>query len=116
MYKEKKMFGETNFFMDITVDILPGNIGDNLIFTEKQRKDMGMVSREEKREIKKYRFFQAVFSNINAVIFTKKNEDKGIDISPFLDELSIKYDLEIRKAPVDLNGSIEALKNAVFEK
>ena len=116
LYKEKKMFGETNFFMDITGDILPGNIGDNLIFTEKQRKDMGMVSREEKREIKKYRFFQAVFSNINAVIFTKKNEDKGIDISPFLDELCIKYNLEIKKAPVDLNGSIEALKNSIFEK
>ena len=116
LYKEKKMFGETNFFMDITGDILPGNIGDNLIFTEKQRKDMGMMSREEKREIKKYRFFQAVFSNINAVIFTKKNEDKGIDVSPFLDELCIKYELEIKKVPVDLNGSIEALKNAVFEK
>lgn len=113
LYKEKEMFGETNFFIDITGDILPGNIGDNLIFTEKQRKDMGMVSREEKREIKKYRFFQAVFSNNNAVIFTKKNEDKGIDVSPFLDELCIKYNLETRKIPVDLNGSIEAIRNAV---
>ena len=114
--EENKRFVKTNFFIDITGDILPGNIGDNLIFTEKQRKDMGMMSREEKREIKKYRFFQAVFSNVNAVIFTKKNEDKGIDVSPFLDELCIKYDLEIKKALVDLNGSIEALKNVVFEK
>lgn len=111
--KENEKFVKTNFFIDITGDILPGNIGDNLIFTEKQRKDMGMVSREEKREIKKYRFFQAVLSNSNAVIFTKKNEDKGIDVSPFLDELCIKYDLEVRRVPVDLNGSIEAIKNAV---
>ena len=31
--EENKKFVKTNFFIDITGDILPGNIGDNLIFT-----------------------------------------------------------------------------------
>ena len=54
-----------------------------------------------------------LFTNKNSVIFTKKNEDKGIDISPFIDELCIKYDLKINTAPIELNKSIEILKKSI---
>ena len=54
-----------------------------------------------------------IFTNRNSVIFTKKNEDKGIDISPFIDELCIKYDLKINSAPIEFNKSIEILKKSI---
>lgn len=113
LFRDQGRFSKTNFFIDITSDLMPGNIKDNLIFTEKQRKELNLTTKEEKREIKKYRFFQMIFTNKNSVIFTKKNEDKGIDISPFIDELCIKYDLKINSAPIELNKSIEILKKSI---
>lgn len=113
LFRDQGRFSKTNFFIDITSDLMPGNIKDNLIFTEKQRKELNLTTKEEKREIKKYRFFQMIFTNRNSVIFTKKNEDKGIDISPFIDELCIKYDLKINSAPIKLNKSIEILKKSI---
>lgn len=113
LFRDQGRFSKTNFFIDITSDLMPGNIKDNLIFTEKQRKELNLTTKEEKREIKKYRFFQMIFTNRNSVIFTKKNEDKGIDISPFIDELCIKYDLKINSAPIELNKSIEILKKSI---
>lgn len=113
LFRDQGRFSKTNFFIDITSDLMPGNIKDNLIFTEKQRKELSLTTKEEKREIKKYRFFQMIFTNRNSVIFTKKNEDKGIDISPFIDELCIKYDLKINSAPIELNKSIEILKKSI---
>lgn len=113
LFRDQGRFSKTNFFIDITSELMPGNIKDNLIFTEKQRKELNLTTKEEKREIKKYRFFQMIFTNRNSVIFTKKNEDKGIDISPFIDELCIKYDLKINSAPIELNKSIEILKKSI---
>lgn len=113
LFRDQGRFSKTNFFIDITSDLMPGNIKDNLIFNEKQRKELNLTTKEEKREIKKYRFFQMIFTNRNSVIFTKKNEDKGIDISPFIDELCIKYDLKINSAPIELNKSIEILKKSI---
>lgn len=113
LFRDQGRFSKTSFFIDITSDLMPGNIKDNLIFTEKQRKELNLTTKEEKREIKKYRFFQMIFTNRNSVIFTKKNEDKGIDISPFIDELCIKYDLKINSAPIELNKSIEILKKSI---
>lgn len=113
LFRDQGRFSKTNFFIDITSDLMPGTIKDNLIFTEKQRKELNLTTKEEKREVKKYRFFQMLFTNRNSVIFTKKNEDRGIDISPFIDELCIKYDLKINSAPIELNKSIEILKKSI---
>lgn len=116
LFKDRAKFSKTNFFIDITNDLMPGSIKDNLIFTEKQRKLLNLTTIEEKREIKKYRFYQMIFTNKNAVLFTKKNEEKGIDISPFIDELSIKYNLKINNVPIELNKSIEILKKSIPSK
>lgn len=72
----------STYFLDITDEYLPKNLNDNLILTEKQRKEIGITTKEEKREIERYRFFQAIFSGKDCVIFTKKDEEKGVEISP----------------------------------
>ena len=104
---------DINYFLDITDEYLPKNLNDNLILTEKQRKELGIITKEEKREIERYRFFQAIFSGKDCVIFTKKDEEKGVEISPFLEEIILKYSLPLLKTPVQNRNSINMLKKSL---
>ena len=104
---------DINYFLDITDEYLPKNLNDNLILTEKQRKEIGITTKEEKREIERYRFFQAIFSGKDCVIFTKKDEEKGVEISPFLEEIILKYSLPLLKTPVQNRNSINMLKKSL---
>ena len=94
-----------NYFIDITDDNLPKGLKDTLIFTEAQKKEMGIVSGEEKRDIEKYRFYQSVNYGEKTVIFTQKDEDGGVGISPFLEEIINKNGLEIKEIPVSIEKS-----------
>lgn len=104
---------DINYFLDITDEFLPKNIGDGLIFTEKQRKKLGIFTKEDRRDIERYRFFQAVFSDKNSIIFTRKDEEKSIDISPFLEEIILKYSLEVRESPILSKSIVNILKDSL---
>lgn len=104
---------EVNYFLDVTDEYLPKNLSDSLIFTEKQRKNLGVTTKEERREIERYRFFQAIFSGKDCVIFTKKDEEKNIEISPFLEEIILKYSLELKKSPIRGRNTLNMLKRAL---
>lgn len=104
---------DINYFLDVTDENLPKAQGDNLIFTEKQRKELGITTKEEKREIERYRFFQAIFSGKDAVIFTRKNEEKGIEVSPFLEEIILKYSLPLLETPIKSQNSLNMLKKSL---
>ncbi|WP_294705126.1 PD-(D/E)XK nuclease family protein [uncultured Fusobacterium sp.] len=110
-YSEETQY-KRNYFIDITDEYLPKNLSDNIVLTEKQRKELGLTTREEKREIERYRFFQAIFTNRESIIFTQKNEEKGIEISPFLEEIILKYSLEIKDIPIENSSCIEILKDS----
>lgn len=107
---------DVNYFLDITDEFIPKNLGDTLILTEKQRKELGITTKEEKREIERYRFFQAIFSGKKCVIFTKKDEEKGVEISPFLEEIVLKYSILPQKAPVENREVLNVLKKALMGK
>lgn len=107
-YSEER--SEVNYFIDITDEFLPSRTTDNLIFTEKQRREFGMITSEEKREIEKYRFLQAIFNGKESIIFTQKNEDKAIEISPFLEELISFYSLDIKNSPISEKDISNILK------
>lgn len=104
---------DINYFLDITDEYLPKNQNDNLILTERQRKDLGITTKEEKREIERYRFFQAIFNGKDCVIFTKKDEEKGVEISPFLEEIILKYSLPLQKIPVQNKNTLNMLKKSL---
>lgn len=105
---------DINYFIDITDEFLPKNLNDSLILTEKQRKELGITTKEERREIERYRFFQALFSGKESVIFTKKDEDKGIEFSPFLEEIILQYSLPILPAPINNINSKNMIRNALL--
>ena len=105
---------DINYFIDITDEFLPKNLNDSLILTEKQRKELGITTKEERREIERYRFFQALFSEKESVIFTKKDEDKGIEFSPFLEEIILQYSLPILPAPINNINSKNMIRDALL--
>ena len=100
-----------NCFIDITDEFIPKIVKDKLIFTESQRKELGMISGDEKRDIERYRFFQAVCCATNPVIFTKKDEDAGIGVSPFLEEIINTNSIEMKDIDVSLESVDKILEN-----
>lgn len=85
------------FFIDIDNKNLPGNIKDNLNFTEEQRINLGFMTYEDKKNIKKYRFIQGIFNSKSSIIFVNKNMENEIERSSFLEELMLKYNLSVEK-------------------
>lgn len=80
------------YFTDLTAENLPGNSSGDLFFTEEQRKQLGIVTGEQEKLVKKYRFFQSIFSCKEAVLFCRKNSR----LSPFLEEFMIHYSLKLK--------------------
>lgn len=110
-YSEEKK--EKNYFLDVTDENLPKNQGDNLILTERQRKELGIITKEERREIERYRFFQAIFSGKDCIIFSKKDEEKGVELSPFLEEVILKYSLPLESSPIKNRNTLNMLKKSL---
>ncbi|WP_410207470.1 PD-(D/E)XK nuclease family protein [Fusobacterium sp.] len=100
-----------NCFIDITDEYIPKLIKDKLIFTENQRKDLKMITMDEKREIERYRFFQAICSSGDSVIFTKIDEEAGVGMTPFLEELINANEIILEEIDVSLDSVNTILKN-----
>ncbi|MGL4253187.1 MAG: PD-(D/E)XK nuclease family protein [Fusobacteriaceae bacterium] len=97
------------YFTDLTADNLPGRAGGDIFLTEEQKKKLGMMTGEEEKLIKKYRFFQSIFTCREAVLLCGKN----LKISPFIEELIIHYNLEFQKRENREKISREIMKNSL---
>ncbi|MGL4402201.1 MAG: PD-(D/E)XK nuclease family protein [Fusobacteriaceae bacterium] len=97
------------YFTDLTADNLPGRSGGDIFLTEEQKKNMGIITAEEEKLVKKYRFFQSIFTCGEAVLLSDKNSK----MSPFLEELIIYYNLEFQKRENGEKISREIMKNSL---
>lgn len=104
--------GGKSYFTDTDSVSLPGNLKDNMIFTENQRAANGFITFEEKKLIAKYRFIQGIFNCGESVIFTKNIENEGIGKSLFLDELMMKYNISSEENPLSKDEIFEIIKNS----
>lgn len=100
---------EYNYFIDITSENLPKKYYDRGIFTEKQKKILGIFGKDEKRDVERYRFFQNIFVGRKSIIFTTIDEEKNIEISPFLEEIVRAKKLKIKNPPLLLQQCIKIL-------
>ncbi|MGL4392779.1 MAG: PD-(D/E)XK nuclease family protein [Fusobacteriaceae bacterium] len=106
----KERHTRDSFFVDITSSNLPGPLNDGLIFTEFQRRTNGLLTLEQARLQKKYRFFQNILTSKSSIIYFAENKNQSVFISPFLEELATKLNLEIQDAPLTQNIILENLK------
>ena len=104
------------YFIDIDSSSIPGNLKDNLNFTEIQREKNNFMTFEDKRNIIKYRFIQGIFNSRSCVIFTRKDADGEKESSPFLDELMMKYNLSPEKInPLSKDDIFEILRKNLLK-
>lgn len=85
------------FILNASRGVIPGEGSEEFLLTEKQREENGLETGELKRLKEKYYFFRHVFSSRKAVIFTLNNLEENISSSPFVEELVLRYDLEIKE-------------------
>ena len=110
------MKNSETYFIDIDSSSIPGNLKDNLNFTEVQREKNNFMTFEDKRNIIKYRFIQGIFNSRNCVIFTRKDADGEKESSPFLDELMMKYNLSPEKInPLSKDDIFEILRKNLLK-
>ncbi|MGL6064124.1 MAG: PD-(D/E)XK nuclease family protein [Fusobacteriaceae bacterium] len=102
-----------SYFIGITSKNLPGNENNETIFTEYQKLENGLKTKEKIRIEKKYRFFQGVLTSKNSIIYYIENSKDNETISPFLEELIEKCDLKIESGIIDLDESLLRIKESL---
>lgn len=102
-----------SYFIGITSKNLPGNENDGTIFTEYQKQENGLKTKEKIRLEKKYRFFQGVLTSKNSIIYYIENSGNYETISPFLEELIEKCDLKIQPATINLEESLIRIEESL---
>lgn len=110
-----KYHGNEIYLVNVESENLPGNIGDKTIFTESQKKENNLKTKEQERLNLKYRFFQAIFISKKCEIYYRKN-DTNLKISPFLEELMNYYKIGKNLPNINLEQCMELLKESLYEK
>ncbi|MEF9932446.1 MAG: PD-(D/E)XK nuclease family protein [Cetobacterium sp.] len=100
-----------SYFLDCSSRTLPENIRDNSIFTEHQRRENNLMTKEKNRILQKYRFYQSVLNSQTSKIFYIKNQNSGDDISPFITEILETYKIGISNNPINTEEIL-----SIFEK
>lgn len=109
-------FGKESYYLDITNELLPGLTNNTFIFSEKQMEENNFQTKEEKMNIIKQRFIQGIFNSKKVFIFTKKNGEKGIERSIFLEELILENKLSIEEKLFSQDDIKNILEKSLYKK
>jgi hypothetical protein len=82
--------------VNITKGIIPSEKKANFFLTDKQCSELGLKTTHERILEEKYYFFRHIFSSKRAIIISHENLESNLSSSSFVEELKIKYSLEIR--------------------
>lgn len=80
--------------------IIPSEDSGAFLLSEKQRAELGLKTSTRARLEEKYYFFRHLFSSKKAIVFSVKNLEENITTSSFVDELMLKYGLEVKEMEI----------------
>ena len=80
--------------------IIPSEDSGGFLLSEKQRTELGLKTSTKVRLEEKYYFFRHLFSSKKVLIFSLKNLEENITTSSFVDELMLKYGLELKETEI----------------
>ncbi len=103
------------FILNASSGIIPGEGIDTFLLTEKQRKENGLETGEMRKLKDRYSFFRHIFSSRKAFIFSLNKLEENITSSPFVEELALKYALEIKEAPLKARDYAAIIGNLFTE-
>ena len=113
---EFKTLSETNkkniVFLNFQ-DTFPKGKVNNYLFSQIQRKKMGLPVPEDVKAIEIFRFLNAIFGAKKVCLSYIKNLDENVDCSGILEEIKLKYDLEInnKNKKISEEEEMEFIKN-----
>ena len=70
-------------------DVIPAPRKTPFLFTENQRRRLGLKTYEEVRARERYYFFRMIFNAQEVFLFSLKNIEQNIDVSSFVEELRV---------------------------
>lgn len=79
----------STILVNLTEGLLPSSRKIPFIFTDQQRKALGLKSSQDIRLQEKYLFFRQILLSDKTALFTIENHDENIQISSFLEEILI---------------------------
>ena len=77
---------------------------NDFILSNKQRENLGLIKADEKNLIEKYYFMRHVLSSDQTYIFSKKDLENNISESSYVEELALKYNLDINEPNFNKNN------------
>lgn len=96
--------------MNVTDRYLPKKAKNTFLFTEQQKKELGIKGAEEERLEEKYNVFRAILTSKNSTIIGIKNLGDDSSLSPFVEELIDIYKLKPKHIKQSMENYIELIK------
>ena len=91
---------EDIFIMNVVEGVLPDRKHHQFLFSENQRKELGLKTYEDIRLRDKFYFYRLLCNCKNIVAFTRCNLEENVEISSFIEELKL-FDLVDEKKSKD---------------
>lgn len=88
-------------FLNVYEGVLPAKKRNNFLFTEQQRKELGIMGFEDRRNYEKFKFISLLSSVKDVEIYSIYNENKNISISSFVEELILNCNIKPEKAEIE---------------
>ncbi|OQY42571.1 MAG: hypothetical protein B6227_01540 [Fusobacteriia bacterium 4572_74] len=96
--------------MNISDSFIPQNKQNTFLFTEQQKKDLGIKSIDEIRLEEKYNLFRAVMTSESITILAIKNIGLDSSLSPFIEEIMEQFEIKSRHLKQPLENYLELIK------
>ena len=77
--------------LNVTEGVLPASQSTPFLFTEAQRKKLGLKTYEDIRCWEKYYFFRLLLNSRNVYLFAQRNSSRNVEISSFIEELKLLF-------------------------
>ena len=95
--------------MNITDKFIPNIKQNTFLFTEQQKKDLGIKGIEEIRLEEKYNLFRSIVTSKKTTILAIKNMEDDSSISPFVEELIDRLGVESKHQKQPIENYIEII-------
>lgn len=96
--------------MNVSDSFIPKNKQNTFLFTEQQKKNLGLKGVDEIRLEEKYNLFRAVMSSENTTILAIKNMGSDSSLSPFVEELLGQFKVKSKHLKQPLENYLELIR------
>ncbi len=98
--------------LNLKEGLLPGRRNQPYLFTDVQRKALGMKTFEVIQAREKYYFYRLLTASDVVYLYGLKNSDNGTEVSSFIDELVVNFtDIKVKRLDSDSSGHTRNLQS-----